>query len=351
MCKPSIALLAFVLGCSLSRPAAAAAPFVWAEPLKGVIVKGQVLTFERQNLPKKGQRGVGLGEPVGWLAPLEGERSPLRVVCTWSDQGSPRWHVGHGACWIGRCYTPGGIPHYTADDLDRYELLAFLRGQLRATPEAEGRGPDRGRFASEGPMRVIRTFGDRRRPRSEIEYDYLSVGNDKVRTFLLTNFVRKERVRPRWSFTVHSYSTRWREDWSAWDWGNWFLEESIEVAFREPFQVLGKGCDYYFVTASGRLFLARKAAKGKQRPCVPVWSDARRRIRALITDADANRTFLFVGPAKKGGKPAFFELSARPRLVEYDPRSAKPLKEGPERLRRVTHYARVLLAHKVVKDR
>jgi hypothetical protein len=123
------------------------------------------------------------------------------------------------------------------------------------------------------------------------------------------------------------------------------------VAFREPFQVLGKGDDYYFVTASGRLFRTRKPAKGKQRPCVPVWSDASRPIRAFITDADAGRTFLFVGPEKKGGKPAFFEVSDRPRLVEYDPGCAAPLKEGPERLRRVTHYARVLLVHKLVKDR
>jgi hypothetical protein len=43
-------------------------------------------------------------------------------------------------------------------------------------------------------------------------------------------------------------------------------------------------------------------------------------------------------------------LSDRPRLTEYDPRCAAPLKEGPERLRLVTHYARVLLAHKLVKD-
>jgi hypothetical protein len=80
-------------------------------------------------------------------------------------------------------------------------------------------------------------------------------------------------------------------------------------------------------------------------------ADAGRPIRALITNADAGRTFLFIGPAKEGGRPAFFELSDRPRLVEYDPRSAAPLKEGPERLKRVTHYARVLLAHRLVKDK
>ena len=75
----------------------------------------------------------------------------------------------------------------------------------------------------------------------------------------------------------------------------------------------------------------------------PVWNDPKRPVRAFVTDADADRSFLFVGPEKAGDRPAFFELAARPRLVEYDPKDARPEKvAGPRRA--VMPYVNVLLA-------
>jgi hypothetical protein len=331
-------LILFASALSLGAPssARAAAPLVVPVALKGVVTGGIVVTFQQEELPEGGDL------VLAWLAPLAGRDAPRRVAWPSSPVAPPTWHVGHGACWLA-CRDFSVTRE--VDRLFHYDLRRFLR-----EPHWKGPGHEEGAvavslFAEPNLLRWRRILGYR------VEYDYLPVAKDKVKLFLLGPGAAKRGKEPSWSFAVHSCQASFNKEIGHWERHSWVDEGKIAVAFREAFQVLGKGDDYYFVTSSGRLFVSRKAAKGKQRSCVPVWSDASRPIRAFITDADADRAFLFVGPAKGGGRPAFFELSDRPRLVEYDPRSAKPLKEGPERLRRVTHYARVLLAHKLVKDR
>jgi hypothetical protein len=159
----------------------------------------------------------------------------------------------------------------------------------------------------------------------------------------------EEREVPKWSLTLFTGRGRWHQKSGRWAVPHWPKRESIEIAFKEPFQVLGKGEDFFFLTDAGRLFVAKKVAKGKERKMALVWSDPARPVRALITDADADRTFLFVGPARPGGRPAFFELSDRPRLEEYGP-TLEPALRGDE-LQRVLAYARVLVAAKKVRER
>ena len=92
------------------------------------------------------------------------------------------------------------------------------------------------------------------------------------------------------------------------------------MGFKEGFRVLGKGDDYFFLTDTGRLFVARKAAKGKQRSVVPVWADADRPIEAFITDADANRTFLFLGVRESGRQARLLRVVRPPASSGIRPR-------------------------------
>src|SRR5262249_35549783 len=99
------------------------------------------------------------------------------------------------------------------------------------------------------------------------------------------------------------------------------------------------------LTSSGRLFRAPKTMAGRPRQLFAVWDNPSRPVKAFITDADAGRSFMFVGPAKANGRPAFFEMDQKVKLVEYDPSEAMTGKpDGPPKS--VLPYVNVLLAHK-----
>jgi hypothetical protein len=263
-------------------------------------------------------------------------------------------------------YADNGI-----EELHRLELDELLKG--RAVP-ARGVPPwpegERYGFTRYGPAAGKRTLGQMADFRYELYSDHLAAGRYAVRQFVLTNVrgrvipggeteelgayildaTAEEQHVPKWSFTVHRYQGEWDSRRGLWQERRWIEEESIAVGFKEPFQVLGKGSDYYFLTASGKLYRAAKATKGKRRALLPVWTDARRRIVAHITDADTGRTFLFVKPASPRDKPTFFALAARPKPEVYDPALVAPPKAA-EPLRSVLRYARLLVALKKIKPR
>jgi hypothetical protein len=160
----------------------------------------------------------------------------------------------------------------------------------------------------------------------------------------------EEQKNPKWSFTIHRYDGRWKQKDKEWGNGKWTKEGTIEIGFIEPFQALVKEEDYFFVTESRRLFVARKPTKGSERKLTAVWNEPDRPITAILTDADADRTFLFVAAKEKGGKPAFFELSDKPKLEEYDPASV-PLPRLEEPHRTLLHLARILAAQKKIKSK
>jgi hypothetical protein len=207
----------------------------------------------------------------------------------------------------------------------------------------------------------------------ELYYDYLPAGPFRVHQFVLTNvrgtlkprgkadlvagyailFADDERSTPKWSFTVHFYEGTWDKRKAAWSRGPWKKEETLAVAFEEHFRALARGDDYFFLTHSGRLFVSPRPAKpldSKPRPVLPVWTDRARPILGFITDVDRQRHFLFVPPERKGGKPAYFELSDKPKLVEYDPSIAAAPK-AVEPYRSILHHARILTALKVIPAR
>jgi hypothetical protein len=251
----------------------------------------------------------------------------------------------------------------------RYDLEELLNGRALPGPGvvAESDGLEFTRFAMVWPLSDLRFIGGFATAfRPEFHYDYLPAGPSAVRLLLLTNiegqgrpaaktdklemraFARPNQKEPKWTFACYSVRAKWDRDAKdpGWQPEAWKEEGTLEVAFREPFQALSRGDDYYFATASGKLFRAPKpAGRGKHRKVVPVWDDARAPITALVTDADKGRTFLFVEKGPKGvGGPFVFELADGVRLRAYDPGLCRPGAEGPDALRRVVGYARVLAA-------
>jgi hypothetical protein len=327
------------------------------EPTKGVVSKGVAYACcwdtKRRHLARL------------WFAPLDGSRPPRSQVLAVSHFSPPRWHVRRGQVWAAEASSLlyGRSWQQTRHTALRYELGPFKRGRRLAAPGAEEGPFGLGAFANADPLEEAIWLGVGSEFVPDLHYDYLPEGVDRVLLFRLTNVrgtvapevngerqitqTRDEETRPVWSLRVFSIEGRYDRAKGDWVQTPWAVEADIAVKFTEPFFALGKGEDYYFVTASGKVFVARKPARGKRRSMEAVWSDPRRPVRLFLTDADAGRTFLFVG---RGGarRPAFFELAPKPKLEEYDPAAVPlPRSAGPDRA--LLHLARILVALKKVK--
>jgi hypothetical protein len=325
--------------------------------LKGAVASGALVATERDEI----------GIVFALAMPLRGAGPPRRVRCAQANCLPDRLQVSHGAFWVRFTFSifGPGAPLEGGEGLHRFELAGLLRGKALAAPDAEW--PDDGdcHFGPCVPDYEARTLGLGSRFEAEVYSDTLPVGPRRVREFVLTNArgrlapagkpelllafrveqSEEQRRTPLWSLRVHSLEAKWSKASRSWVGGPWRREESIEVGFQEPFQVLGRGEDYYFVTRSDKLYRAPPAAKGKPRRLEAVWADRRRPIEVLLTEVDGGRTYLFCRPAKGGERPTFFELGPKPRPVAYDLAAARP-GQRPEVLTRLLRYADTLIALK-----
>ncbi|MFO0881754.1 MAG: hypothetical protein U0840_31030 [Gemmataceae bacterium] len=285
-----------------------------------------------------------------------------------------RWHVHSGALWVNDSMaeldTWGMTPEHEGPL--RYELGELIKGRRVTVPGGEDHGNSHPRgFVAFHPIRERRYFGGQVDFRPVVEYDLLPCGPFQTRLFVVSNvggslrgetkagglgaaevhITPEEEKTPRWSFAGHSVRCRYKVTEWAWKSEGWVEECTIDVGIREPFQALGRGDDYYFLTSSGKLYRAPKPTKGTHRKLEVVWNDAHSPVTAFVQDADRERTFLFceVGPPNQR-RPALFELAPRVRLREYDPALFRLGDQGPEALRRVVGHARVLTALKLVRS-
>jgi hypothetical protein len=153
----------------------------------------------------------------------------------------------------------------------------------------------------------------------------------------------------RWSLRSFSFRNEWNKKEAAWGEGKWSVGETFPVVFHEPFQVASHGEDYYFLTASGKVYRSPKPEKGKERKTEAVWEDAKRPVVAIMQDADAKKSYLFCKP-DKDGTGVYFELSAKPAECPYDAKRIKPGKPD-DPLPAVLGYAKILLADKKIKEK
>jgi hypothetical protein len=354
----------------------AAPPTSNADPLKGVVVSGNLLSCPPWETEWSAE---------AWVTPLDKDEPSAKVEMTLADMGAPRWQVGHGAFWLNA--VTGGVArrslgHVEPEELRGYlqrmstregviraELPDLLKGEAAAFTKAP-RDARRVRFGSETPSKLVRSIAVQQVEFDwVIETDLLPVGPCELRQFVLRNFAgwptylgrrkegpewklpeltRDEQKTPSWSFTVYRRKQEWDGKRLEWKGGRWEEEEWLPAAIDEPFQVIGKGDDYFFVTRSGRLYSAPKPAKGKRRAIERIYDDPRR-IYAFVTDHAAGRTFLFCRRSVKDGEPCFFELGGKPEPVAFDPSSVKQPK-ADEPLKTLLICARVLAAKGLLKE-
>lgn len=343
-------------------------PTPFKEPFKAIVVGNRMLVNTRSGFDVL-TRAVPLGGPARTQpAPLY---APYPGLLQWPPKGISRtiglanfplrWHVTREACYFANASDAGGVLNIGSDEhLRRFGLGELIEGTGENMFSLPPPFPPR-EFTRSCPGNMARylalfcTFDD------HISYDYLPDGDAGARQFVLTNlrgelvprgkgtglvtgyWVKQtwvEKTKPEWSFVVHRCETRWDPKRKGWNPGPWSKEEELPVAFREHFHALAKGDDFFFLTASGKLYVASKPVKGKKRTVDPVYADAKRPILGMVVDAKEQRTFLFVVSAKG---PAFFELSDKPEIVVYDFKAAM-MPEGDEPLRSIMHKARVLAA-------
>jgi hypothetical protein len=345
----ALLLLALLAPCSLWAAAPHTGPI---EPLKGVFTKGQVIVCAEAS--SKGCEGV----VRLWHVPVVGVKPKKTPSFSHNCDRPLRWQVEQGYLWTTWRYNDGGgareFPlRCRLDELLRGRVLAgpgddtSIEGDVQAFSDAQPV------YQTWQPLGFIESFDE-----TVLWHDYLPLGREEILVFILDNFdIRglaegKKLTKPKWEMHVHRCQNTWDANKGKWGKAKWTEEERIEVGFKESFQVLAKGDAYYFLRQTGKLYVSPKPAKGKMRKIVPVYTDSKRRVVTFLTDADNNKTYLFCKPAKTGDKPTFFELSDKPKSVEYDAPKIDSKGMHPD-LAQVLTCARVLSEHnllpKVVK--
>jgi hypothetical protein len=254
-----------------------------------------------------------------------------------------RWRVAHGCFW-----GTGG------ETLGRAELTRIPLGELRFHDETDEEGlllyrrkypNDYGYFCHLWQLRpvaqtaqtIIASYhlgADPSTMPKVFVFDFLPVGPTSCLLFVM----------------IDSEMSVWRGEarWVVNEIGSWVVEwgrervETFAAGFREPFVVYAHGPAYVFLTRSGKLYLARKPARG-DRKVEPLWVDAQRPIVAAVTDADRGTTYLFAKNQQAiiNAKDCYFALAEKPQIVEFSPLELKPVK-APEPLQTVAAYARLL---------
>jgi hypothetical protein len=178
-------------------------------------------------------------------------------------------------------------------------------------------------------------------PTPGVFFDAYPIASDRIMLFVIDGDTLRV-----WSGTTKDkWVGYWRMDWGKDD----KESESFKSPLKEAFTVFVRDKDYYFVTESGDIYLAKAVDKG-QRKVEKVWDGKRQPVHALITDASNDKVYCFVEPsaADKDEERVYFELSAKPEPTKYQlkkiekPKIAEPLKS-------VLEYAHVLQADKKIK--
>jgi hypothetical protein len=319
-----------------------------------VVVRGDEDQVRFQHVPILNDR---VGQTPQCASAMTTE-APVR----WGTQGQDVWVAGT-TCLPFQREDPGSA----VDHVDRYALRELLGGRLITAPGAKNEIPFPS-FMVCGPLRQVRVVLKLVPFEAAFYYDLVPSGEKEIRIAVLTDarfrshpdarsvdleatkFSQEELAKRSLSLTVFSYSNEWDPKTLTWGLkGVTRVHESLTPGFCESFQWLARGNTYYFVTASGKLYATttRSFWTGRRR-VEPLWEDAGRPITHFLTDADADRTFLFTKPAKPGELGVFFELGDKPEPKPYDLSKIKASK-ADEPLKGAVERSRFLADRKLLK--
>ncbi len=302
-----------------------------------------------------------------WL--LDQSKPGHPIVMERTADPNIRWTVAHDSFWSGQARTSFMNPGYIGN---------FTFGRLKFDPEKGWVAPRNVPGAKNlcyGFVDVVEdlTWAGRNCCTfpPAIYYDYQPVSATTVRMFLLTNIRAKikgplaeaggplikkidvtpeDRKKPNWSLTIYTSQAALDKKEDEWLWDPWKKAESLPVLFEERFQVVAaNGETYFFITASGKVYISKKPEKGKKRTMEAFWTDKEQRVIAFVTDADQERTFVFTKNQKQGEKNVYFELTDKPKPLPYNLADVKPPKEVSEPLKTALPYANILLAAGKIK--
>jgi hypothetical protein len=158
--------------------------------------------------------------------------------------------------------------------------------------------------------------------------DFLPVTENTCRVFY---FVKSKRRIETWE-TQGGYDKKEKRWVTVADDRN---PETIPSSFIEDFYVFERKGDYYFVTQSGKLYIAPARKDGEEsRSMKDLWVDAKRPIVAVIVDADNDKVWLFAKEKNAGAKlDHYFEMKDTIETRSFDPKKLAPVNvEGRAKL-------------------
>jgi hypothetical protein len=118
-------------------------------------------------------------------------------------------------------------------------------------------------------------------------------------------------------------------------------DEAFTIPFLEPFFIFAQKEDYYFLTQSGKLFIARAPEQGKRRQMEALWQDKSKPLTTFISDNDHQKAYCF-SKSKDGKEEFFFELAPKIQPQPVPRKEIQPVQVEQPRLRTVLEYVQVL---------
>jgi hypothetical protein len=131
----------------------------------------------------------------------------------------------------------------------------------------------------------------------------------------------------------------WKHDWRRRE-----ADDISNCPFKESFRVFAKGDVWYFLTASGKLYISKKKPDGKGRSMTLLWDNKDQPIRGSIVFVDEDKTYLF-GKETRAIINAtdffYMELCEQPKAKGFNAKDLKSLK-GPEPLKTLAEYTQLI---------
>lgn len=269
-------------------------------PAHGTVYKGMLYGFFDDDWGYNKKNGADLnGIPLEKIAQKNWKNYPFLT-----GGKNFRHHVGYGALWFSSC--DAFLNRWDFDQIP--ELLANRFGRSNS-------------FGGDLLEPGIFLLKLKEKYNKLAAWDSVPISENSCKTFILAKKTKKFEA---WDTRQVGSDAKKKPVKSIAEVQN---HEAFDSEFAEDFYALIRKNDYYFITESGKLYLAAPPKDGeKSRTMKALWDDANRPIVAVIEDADNNRVWLFTkNKDKLETQAVFFEMAAEIRQEKFDHAKIAPV--------------------------